>query len=307
MKIIFMGNSEIACPILNALKKSKHQILSVVSNSPKALGRGMTYQYTPVGKLANILDLKLISVDSLRSKQFISTIEKLQADIFVVVAFRILPSILLSLTNKGAMNLHASLLPKYRGAAPIQHAILNGDSETGISTFIIDKNLDTGPILLQKKISISNQDNFDTLSKKISDEGPVLILESLDLLEKNNYKLFSQLDKEASYAPRILKNELLIDWAQTANQINNRVRALSYSGVFTFINGKRIKLYKTRVHENNISSKPGRISIIDKKKVFISCAKDDLELIEVQMENKSRMLTSEWIKGAQIKTGDYFG
>ena len=307
MKIIFMGNSEIACPILNALKKSKHQILSVVSNSPKALGRGMTYQYTPVGKLANKLDLKLISVDSLKNKQFISTIEKLQADIFVVVAFRILPSILLSLTNKGAMNLHASLLPKYRGAAPIQHAILNGDSETGISTFIIDKNLDTGPILLQKKISISNQDNFDTLSKKISDEGPVLILKSLDLLEKDNYKLFSQLDKEASYAPKILKNELLIDWAQTANQINNRVRALSYSGVFTFINGKRIKLYKTRVHENNISSKPGRISIIDKKKVFISCAKDDLELIEVQMENKSRMLTSEWIKGAQIKTGDYLG
>ena len=307
MKIIFMGNSEIACPILNALIKSKHQILSVVSNSPKALGRGMTYQYTPVGELANKLDLKLISVDSLKNKQFISTIEKLQADIFVVVAFRILPSILLSLTNKGAMNLHASLLPKYRGAAPIQHAILNGDSETGISTFIIDKNLDTGPILLQKKISISNQDNFDTLSKKISDEGPVLILESLDLLEKNNYKLFSQLDKEASYAPKILKNELLIDWAQTANQINNRVRALSYSGVFTFINGKRIKLYKTQVHENNISSKPGRISIIDKKKVFISCAKDDLELIEVQMENKSRMLTSEWIKGAQIKTGDYLG
>ena len=307
MKIIFMGNSEIACPILNALKKSKHQILSVVSNSPKALGRGMTYQYTPVGELANKLDLKLISVDSLKNKQFISTIEKLQADIFVVLAFRILPSILLSLTNKGAMNLHASLLPKYRGAAPIQHAILNGDSETGISTFIIDKNLDTGPILLQKKISISNQDNFDTLSKKISDEGPVLILESLDLLEKNNYKLFSQLDKEASYAPKIFKNELLIDWAQTANQINNRVRALSYSGVFTFINGKRIKLYKTRVHENNISSKPGRISIIDKKKVFISCAKDDLELIEVQMENKSRMLTSEWIKGAQIKTGDYLG
>ena len=307
MKIIFMGNSEIACPILNALIKSKHQILSVVSNSPKALGRGMTYQYTPVGELANKLDLKLISVDSLKNKQFISTIEKLQADIFVVVAFRILPSILLSLTNKGAMNLHASLLPKYRGAAPIQHAILNGDSETGISTFIIDKNLDTGPILLQKKISISNQDNFDTLSKKISDEGPVLILESLNLLEKNNYKLFSQLNKEASYAPKILKNELLIDWAQTANQINNRVRALSYSGVFTFINGKRIKLYKTRVHENNISSKPGRISIIDKKKVFISCAKDDLELIEVQMENKSRMLTSEWIKGAQIKTGDYLG
>ena len=307
MKIIFMGNSEIACPILNALKKSKHQILSVVSNSPKALGRGMTYQYTPVGELANKLDLKLISVDSLKNKQFISTIEKLQADIFVVVAFRILPSILLSLTNKGAINLHASLLPKYRGAAPIQHAILNGDSETGISTFIIDKNLDTGPILLQKKISISNQDNFDTLSKKISDEGPVLILESLDLLEKNNYKLFSQLDKEASYAPKILKNELLIDWAQTANQINNRVRALSYSGVFTFINGKRIKLYKTKVYENTKSSKPGKITIIDKNRVLISCGNDALEIIEVQMENKSRMLTSEWIKGAQIKTGDYLG
>ena len=306
MKIIFMGNSEIACPILNAVEKSKHKILSVVSNSPKALGRGLSQRLTPVGKLANDLDLKFLSADSLRNSELIDTIKILQADIFVVVAFRILPSSFLSLSKMGAMNLHASLLPKYRGAAPIQHALLNGDTQTGISTFLIDKDLDTGPILLQKEVPILPQDNFNTLSGKISNEGSSLILESLGLLEKNNHKLTPQLDKDVSYAPKILKKEMLIDWNQSASQINNKVRALSYTGAFTFINGKRMKLYKTKVHENSKPYKPGKISIIDKKRVFISCANDDLELIEVQMENKARMLTSEWIKGARIKTGDIF-
>ena len=306
MKIIFMGNSKIACPILNTVEKSKHKILSVVSNSPKALGRGLSRRLTPVGKLANDLNLKFLSADSLRNSELIDTIKILQADIFVVVAFRILPSSFLSLSKMGAMNLHASLLPKYRGAAPIQHALLNGDTQTGISTFLIDKNLDTGPILLQKEVPILPQDNFNTLSGKISNEGSSLILESLDLLEKNNHKLTPQLDKDVSYAPKILKKEMLIDWNQSASQINNKVRALSYTGAFTFINGKRMKLYKTKVYENSKPSKPGKISIIDKKRVFISCGNDDLELIEVQMENKSRMLTSEWIKGARIKTGDIF-
>ena len=307
MKIIFMGNSEIACPILSTVEKSKHKILSVVSNSPKALGRGLSRRLTPVGKLANDLNLKFLSADSLRNSELIDTIKILQADIFVVVAFRILPSSFLSLSKMGAMNLHASLLPKYRGAAPIQHALLNGDTQTGISTFLIDKDLDTGPILLQKEVPILPQDNFNTLSGKISNEGSSLILESLDLLEKNNHKLTPQLDKDVSYAPKILKKEMLIDWNQSASQINNKVRALSYTGAFTFINGKRMKLYKTKVYENSKPSKPGKISIIDKKRVFISCGNDDLELIEVQMENKRRMLTSEWIKGAQIKTGDYLG
>ena len=181
MKIIFMGNSEIACPILNAVEKSKHKILSVVSNSPKALGRGLSQRLTPVGKLANDLDLKFLSADSLRNSELIDTIKILQADIFVVVAFKILPSSFLSLSKMGAMNLHASLLPKYRGAAPIQHALLNGDTQTGISTFLIDKDLDTGPILLQKEVPILPQDNFNTLSGKISNEGSSLILESLGL------------------------------------------------------------------------------------------------------------------------------
>ena len=172
---------------------------------------------------------------------------------------------------------------------------------------MIDKDLDTGPILFQKKIPIFPQDNFDTLSKKISKEGLDLILKSLDSIEKNNYKLTSQLDEDVSYAPKILKNEFLIDWSQSANRINNKVRALCYAGPFTFINGKRIKLYKTKVYENTKSSKPGKITIIDKNRVLISCGNDALEIIEVQMENKSRMLTSEWIKGAQIKSGNFFG
>ena len=139
MKIIFMGNSIIACPILNSLNNSKHDLIGVVSNSPKPAGRGRSSMYTPVGQLANELGLNFIPAKSLNDKVLIDTIRKLEADIFVVVAFRILPKIIFSLSKKGAINLHGPLLPKYRGAAPIQHSLLNGDKLTGVSTFLIDK------------------------------------------------------------------------------------------------------------------------------------------------------------------------
>ena len=151
MKIIFMGNSAIACPILNALNNSKHDLLAVVSNPPKQFGRGRSLSYTPVGQLAKELKLNFFPAESLNNEVLQDSISMLKAEIFIVVAFRILPKSFLSLSKKGAINLHGSLLPQYRGAAPIQHALLNGDVLTGISTFLIDKNLDTGPIILQKK------------------------------------------------------------------------------------------------------------------------------------------------------------
>ena len=152
MKIIFMGNSAIACPILNALNNSKHDLLAVVSNPPKQFGRGRSLSYTPVGQLAKELKLNFFPAESLNNEVLQDNISMLKADLFVVVAFRILPKSFLLLSKKGAINLHGSLLPQYRGAAPIQHALLNGDVLTGISTFLIDKNLDTGPIILLKKI-----------------------------------------------------------------------------------------------------------------------------------------------------------
>ena len=248
MKIIFMGNSIIACPILNSLNNSKHDLIGVVSNSPKPAGRGRSLMYSPVGQLANELGLNFIPAKSLNDNFLIDTLRRLEADIFVVVAFRILPKIIFSLSKKGAINLHGSLLPKYRGAAPIQHSLLNGDKLTGVSTFLIDSNLDTGPIILQKEIPIEDQDTFNSLSKKMSEEGIGIIFESLSLLDTVDFKPVTQVETEISHAPKISNKMFEIDWSASATQINNKVRALSYAGAFTFINGKRIKIFKSNLY-----------------------------------------------------------
>ena len=308
MKIIFMGNSTIGCPILNALSHSKHELLAVVSNVPKRFGRGTSLSYTPVGQLANELKLDFIPVDSLSNKDFQNTISQLDVDLFVVVAFRILPKSFLSLSRKGAINLHGSLLPQYRGAAPIQHALLNGDILTGISTFLIDDNLDTGPIILQKKIPIIEEDNYISLSKKMAEDGIDLIFESLDLLSSNDFIPIPQTKTKISYAPKISKKMLEIDWSRSAKQINNTVRALCYIGVFTFINGKRLKIYNSKIFDlNNNSDIPGKVDIIDNTRIIVHCGKNKLELLEIQLESKQKMQVKDWLRGAKINSGDFLG
>ena len=308
MKIIFMGNSPIGCPILNALSHSKHELLAVVSNVPKRFGRGNSLSYTPVGQLENQLKLDFIPVDSLSNKDFQHSISQLDADLFVVVAFRILPKSFLSLSRKGAINLHGSLLPQYRGAAPIQHALLNGDILTGISTFLIDDNLDTGPIILQKKIPIIEEDNYISLSKKMAEDGIDLILESLDLLSSNDFIPVPQTKTKISYAPKISKKMLEIDWSRSAKQVNNTVRALCYIGVFTFIKGKRLKIYNSKIIDlNNNSDIPGKVDIIDNTRIIVHCGKNKLELLEIQVESKQKMQVKDWLRGAKINSGDFLG
>ena len=307
MKIIFMGNSIIACPILNSLNNSKHDLIGVVSNSPKPAGRGRSLMYSPVGQLANELGLNFITAKSLNDKVLIDTLRRLEADIFVVVAFRILPKIIFSLSKKGAINLHGSLLPKYRGAAPIQHSLLNGDKLTGVSTFLIDSNLDTGPIILQKEIPIEDQDTFNSLSKKMSEEGIGIIFESLSLVDTVDFKPVPQVETEISHAPKISNKMFEIDWSASATQINNKVRALSYAGAFTFINGKRIKIFKSKVDLGINSKLPGEISIIDKTRIIAGCGSQNLELLEIQIESKRRMTVEQWVNGNQVNDGDLLG
>ena len=307
MKIIFMGNSIIACPILNSLNNSKHDLIGVVSNSPKPAGRGRSLMYSPVGQLTNELGLNFIPAKSLNDKVLIDTLRKLEADIFVVVAFRILPKIIFSLSKKGAINLHGSLLPKYRGAAPIQHSLLNGDKLTGVSTFFIDSNLDTGPIILQKDIPIDDQDTFDSLSKKMSKEGIGIIFESLDLVDTVDFKPAPQIEAEISHAPKISNKMYEIDWSTSATQINNKIRALSYAGAFTFINGKRIKIFKSKVDLGINSKPPGEISIVNKTRIIASCGSENLELLEIQIESKRRMRVEQWVNGNPVNDGDLLG
>jgi methionyl-tRNA formyltransferase len=299
MKIVFMGNPPIACHLLNSLHNSSHDIVGVVSNAPKAMGRGKKLKFTAVGNLANSLNIPFIGFKSIDEKLTIKKLEELKPDLFVVMAFRILSDAILSIPKIGALNLHTSLLPKYRGAAPIQHSLINGDKVTGLTTFIIESKVDAGGILLQKEVPINIEDNFGTLSEKMANESGELVLESIKKIEKRD-KPIPQNNFEVSLAPKISKSYCLIDWRKNAESIHNQIRALSpYPGAYTIINNKRFKILTSKIYSNNLSKEPGEIIIIDKQQLVISCKKSLLELITIQVEGKKIMLASDWIRGIQ--------
>ena len=306
MKIIFMGNPEFSCPSLKALYSSDHDLVGVISNKPKRMKRSMDKSFTPLGSLAIDLDQNLFTTDNLSDTNLQTWAKKLKPDIFIVVAFKILPITLLEIPKIGAINLHASLLPRYRGAAPIQHALINGDKVTGNSTFFIKPKVDTGKIILQEKILIDNKDNYESLSKKMSNSGAELLLKSLDKINDPGFKALEQNDKKATYAPKIDKSFCKINWNESAQSIHSKVRALSpVPSAFTLLNGKRLKIYDTRLVKDPLKSPPGSITHINDK-ILISCFDSQLELISVQYEGKKRMSAIDWIRGINYTSGFSF-
>ncbi len=307
MKIIFMGNPPIACPILESLHASEqHDVVGVVSNAPKTMGRGRSLRHTAVGEYAIEKGMNFIPVSSLTDSEFTNRLKALNPDIFIVVAFRILPIELLTIPKRGAMNLHTSLLPKYRGAAPIQHAIMNGDKETGITTFIIEPKVDTGGIIFQESMAIKPEDDFGTISKKMADQGGPLVIQSLDALADGK-KPIPQDHSAATAAPKITKEMCGIDWSQTTQSIHNQIRGLSpFPGSFSSFKGKRIKIYKTGLAQYQIQGVPGELFKIEKNRLVVCCGDGALELLDIQLEGKKRMAVSDWLKGAQISAGDRF-
>jgi len=308
MRVVFMGNPEIAKQTLTALHESKHEVISVVSNSPKSMGRGRTLNYSPIGKLAQELKLDFIPAESMEDQDFHFKLKSLSPDLFVVVAYKILPRDLLKIPKIGAVNLHASLLPKYRGAAPIQHALLNGDEETGITTFFIEPNVDTGAILLQEKIIVNHEDDFGSLSKRIMVQGAALMLRTLDKIEDGTVQAINQNNDLASLAPKIRKEMYKIDWSQTAQKIHNQIRAFSPSpGAFTTLNEKRLKIFKSKVLMGKQSTGSGKISLLEKNRMAISCGEGELEIFEIQFADKRRMSMAACLQGVQFNLGDPIG
>ena len=303
MKIIFMGNPEFACPSLKAVNSSNHQVIGVVSNPPKRMKRSSDVSYTPIGNLAKKLNLDLFTPEKLSNPNLKEWIVDLKPDILVVVAFKILPKTITDIPNLKAVNLHASLLPKYRGAAPIHHALINGDTVTGNTTFLIQPKVDTGNIILQQKIDIKPNDNFATLSKKMSELGAELLIESLKVIENPNFKPISQDDSVATFAPKIDKSFGMIDWSKSANRIYSKIKALSFSpGTFATINGKRLKIYESRLTSKKLDELPGAVVCIDNK-IFVSCLDFCLELIDVQFEGKKKMSAIDWFRGINEHSG----
>jgi len=307
MRVVFMGNPEFAIPTLKLLQKSRHDLLAVVSNKPKPMGRGRILKSTPIGQFAKENKIKLLEPDNLNSTDFKNQLKNLEADIFLVVAYRILPEEIIGIPRHGAINLHVSLLPKYRGAAPIQWALMNGDTETGVTVFQINKKVDTGDILVQKRFPIYKDDNMWTLGTRLCKSGAEIIIDSIGKIEEGSIEILTQNQKAASYAPKITKKMRCINWSWSAIKIHNWVRGLSpYPSMYTVLNGKNMKIFKTFVEKRSIC-KPGEIVNVNDDSILIGTGQDLLGLLEIQLEGKKKLPIKEYLKGSIIDKKWIFG
>ena len=297
MKIVFMGTPDFAIPSLKILLENQHQIIAVVTTPDKERGRGQKVTFTAVKQFAIENNISVYQLEKLKgNNEFVEQMKSLNPDLFVVVAFRILPKEVFEIPKYGSFNLHGSYLPKYRGAAPIQWALINGDEETGLTTFKLAEKVDTGNIYLQEKVKINPDDNFESLHDRMSLIGAELVNKTVAMIESGNIELKAQNDSLASPAPKITKETCLIDWNKPASEIHNLVRGLSPHPVAYFLhNNKVIKIYKSEVVKD-LNLKPAEINQT-KTELFIGCGKDALKILEIQQEGKKRMSTEEFLRG----------
>ena len=309
MRIIFMGNPDFAVPSLQHISESKHDVIAVVSNPPKRIGRGNKIRETAIGLTAKAMEIPLLQPPKLNDKQFLQYLSWMKPDIFVVVAYKILSDRLLSIPKFGAINLHPSLLPKYRGAAPIQWALINGDSKTAVTTISLSGKIDAGEILLQETVDIDKDDNYGILADRLSKIGADLVVKTLDRIETDNLQGIQQVDSKVIMAPKIISDDHKIDWTKTAEQINNLIRAFSPSpGAFTTLNGKRLKIYLSSTLDNiSDETKCGEIIICSNNQLAIQTGKGFLDIREVQFEGKKRMKVEEFLRGTKLQTKMIFG
>ena len=299
INIIFFGNTDFSNPTL--LECNNHfNLKAVVTNPSKKMGRGQKILDTPVMQLAKEKNFNIIEGDDLKDQKFIKQLKEMNPDFFVVVAYRILPKALLEIPKYGSINIHSSLLPKYRGAAPIQHAILNQDKFSGISTFLIEPKVDTGKIIDQEKVKIELNDNFGLLSEKLSKVGARLIKSSVLKCLDSQLDLTIQDESKVTLAPKIKKEDLILDWTKEASAILAKIKAFSPKpGAYTILNKKRLKIFEAQVVIDKINQKVGCIYNVEKDFFDIKCSKGSLRVTKVQMEGKKVMNCKDFIVGYQ--------
>ncbi len=310
MRLIFMGNPQFAVPSLEKLLSSDHEVSTVVTSPDRPRGRGKKLSSPAVAQCAKKHGLNLIQQGNLKDEGFLEKISALAVTLFVVVAFRILPVELFSIPPKGAINLHASLLPKYRGAAPIQWALINGESRTGLTTFQIQKRVDTGGILLQQEVPIGENEIADELSQRMSLIGADLLLRTIDGLESGELEAQPQDDSGITRAPKINPEDGLIDWSKPSHEIVNLVRGLSSKpGAYTHYQGKKLKIY--RAHEispEQPGAEPGKVLSVDPKcGLIVKSGNGAVQIDDIQMEGKKRMACCDYVRGCPIEKGQALG
>lgn len=297
MRIVFFGTPDFALESLQVLHEA-HQVLAVVTAADKPGGRGHQLIESPVKKWAMEHKIPVFQPKNLKGSIFHSKISSLGADLFVAVAFRMLPKSIWNLPPLGTINLHGSLLPKYRGAAPIQRAILAGEKETGLTTFIISETIDTGSILMQVRTPIGPDECFGELYERLKKMGGPLLLNTLKGLENGTLHATPQNDQEASSAPKITGDDLVIEWSKKAAEVNNQVRAFSpLPGAYTLKDGLKYKILRAIPHQSTNHKPPGTWEFEDSKKLKIHTIDGYLEITELQPESKKKMAITDFING----------
>ncbi len=309
MKIVYMGTPKFAVPALMALSKSRHQIVAVVTGEDKPSGRGKKVQPTPVKLKAQELGLTVLTPKSLKSDELFDQLKLINPDLIVVIAFRILPERIFELPKFGTINIHGSLLPKYRGAAPIHWAIINGEKETGLTSFFLKKKVDTGDMILQKTTTIENDDTYDSLSRRMSEMAGPFLLKTIEVIESGKVELKKQDDKLASPAPKLVAENCMIDFGFPAINVHNFIRGLSTTpGAYTYFRDQKIKLYKSHLPEIGIDSAHESGAIIpDKSRLLIKCAKSTIEILEIVPQGRKAMDGRSFINGFRPQAGEMFG
>jgi len=299
LNIVFLGSPDFCIPILEKIYNSRHKILAVVTPTDKIRARGHQILYTPVKNFALSKSIPVLQPESLKDSSFIEQLKSYNADLFVVVAFRILPKEVYSLPKHGSFNLHGSLLPKYRGAAPIQWAIINGEKETGLTTFALADKVDTGNMYMQEKMPIETDDDFGSLHDKLSLLGADMVLKTIELIEAGSFKLLKQDDSLASPAPKISKEMCLLDWNKPAVELKNLIRGLSpVPAAFFYHENKLIKVFKVRIN-TEIKLNTGEIFSSDSQ-LTIGCGADALDLLEIQLEGKKKLDIQSFLRGNKL-------
>jgi methionyl-tRNA formyltransferase len=305
MRIIFLGTPDFAVASLQALHTQHWNVVAVVTAPDKPAGRGMSLQPSAVKQYAVQQNIPVLQPEKLREEEFLETLRSYRADIQVVVAFRMLPEVVWSMPPMGTINVHASLLPNYRGAAPIHWAIMNGEIETGVTTFKLQHAIDTGNILLQRKVAIQPEDNTGTLYHRLMIEGAALLLETLHGLVQNKVVEKPQdMQPIAHHAPKITKELCKIDWNQTTASLHNKVRGLSPTpGAYTFLpDGRLLKILQSKMEIDSVTCSSGTIETDHRSFVRFATTDGWLYALEVQVEGKKRMPVAEFLKGNTIPT-----
>ena len=310
MKTVFMGTPDFAVPPLHALIEAGYEVAAVVTQPDKPKGRGKTLLPTPVKEEALMHEIPVYQPQKVRNNQeFLETLKEINPDIIIVAAFgQIIPKEVLDLPKYGCINIHASLLPKYRGAAPIQQAVIDGEKESGVTIMQMGEGLDTGDMISKIIIPLAPEETGGSLFGKLAQAGAELLIKTLPSIEQGTAERVKQPEESPTpYASMITKQMGLMDFSKSAEELERLVRGLNpWPSAYTFINGKTLKVWKCRVSDKQTDADPGTVFLTDKEGIHAACGKGSLILTEVQLEGKKRMETEAFLRGYHIEDGTCF-